>query len=85
MTYFAYAKVGDKVTDLMWGDGEITKINGRIIVNFPEMGPGISISFYLNGRQKQYNNQTLFYRGGVEVVVKPVERMVEKTEEEVET
>ena len=83
MRYFDNAKVGDKVTDLKFGDGEIIDI-GRtteyITVRFIRDN-FINGSFSFDGRHIQVYNQTLFYRGGVEVVVKPVERMVEKTVE----
>ena len=81
MAYFANAKVGDQVTDLKFGDGEIIDV-GRateyVTVRFIHNN-FINVTFSFDGTHNQVNNQTLFYRGGVEVVVKPVKRMVEKT------
>lgn len=79
--YFAQAKIGDEVTDLKYGDGVIEKIltqySDSLEVVFKKEGMQ---HFFLSGKHFSTNNQTLFYRDCVEVVVKPrPKRKVKKT------
>jgi len=69
VSYFKDAKVGEKVYDLVCGEGEIVGIDGEIIwVDFLD-GANTKEDYYRTGKQLDRHNQRLFYYDNRPIVI----------------